>query len=1197
MASPTCWSAPGGYNSGRGKAYVYHGSPAGLGLSPAWSAVGENSGDYFGNSVAPAGDVNGDGFSDVLVAALDYNSGRGKAYVYHGSPAGLGLSPAWSAVGENGGDYFGYSVAPAGDVNGDGFSDVLVAAPDYNSGRGKAYVYHGSPAGLGLSPAWSAVGENGGDYFGISVASAGDVNGDGFADVLVGAVGYNSSRGKAYVYHGSPAGLGLSPSWSAVGENGGDNYGYSVASAGDVNDDGFSDVLVGAWTYNSYRGKAYVYHGSPAGLGLSPAWSALGENVRDYFGWSVASAGDVNGDGFADVLVGACYHNSGRGKAYVYHGSPAGLGLSPAWSAVGENSGDYFGNSVASAGDVNGDGFADVLVGARWYNSDRGKAYVYHGSALGLTPAFDWSAPGANADDRFGFSISTAGDVNADGYSDVLVGAWGYDEQDANDKGKAYLFPGSPQGLSASPLWSVSGENPGDRLGWSVAPAGDVNGDGFADVIVGARGHNVSRGKAYVFHGSAAGLSASPAWAALGQNAGDEFGAPVAAAGDVNGDGFADVVVGAEGYPQGTGFGKIYVYHGSASGLSAGPARTTTGEAAGNRFGHAAGTAGDVNGDGYADVVVGAWRWGSDSGKVYVYHGSSSGLGLSPAWSANGENAGDYFGWSAAGAGDVDGDGYADLLVGAWGVNINQGLAYLYQGGVAGLGGSPGLTLSGENISDYFGYSVATAGDLNGDGYADVIVGASGYNTSAGKLYVYYGTASGPSATPAWTSEGTQGADHFASAVSTAGDVNGDGYADVLAGAWGYDEPGKVNTGRVYVYHGSGAGLKAASWTPLAMGAFDLDQLGFSISSAGDVNGDGFADVLAGAPGNDQNGEDTGKAYLYYGSPDGMSPMPVWNAYGEEEEDSFGSSVAMAGDVNGDGYADLVVSAERYNSMRGKVYLYMGSASGPNLNPDWTATGENAGDEFGVSVASAGDINGDGYTDVAIGARSYDGFRGKVYIYYGSALGLATTAAWSAEGEYAGDQFGASVALTGDVYGDGYADVVIGAVGYDNFRGKAYVYNGSAQGISGYFDWVALGESTGDQFGTSVNTAGDVDGDGFADVIVGARGFDSYRGKAYVYHGSLHGLDVPFITFNGWDHWDEFGGSVGTAGDVNGDGYADVVIGATGYYTGTGRVLRLPRFGGCNGLRVCLVVQWGERGGCVWWLGWYGGGRERRRLR
>ncbi len=241
--------------------------------------MGENSGDYFGNSVAPAGDVNGDGFADVLVGAAGYNSGRGKAYVYHGSPAGLGLSPAWSAVGENGGDYFGYSVASAGDVNGDGFADVLVGALVYNSGRGKAYVYHGSPAGLGLSPAWSAVGENGDDYFGISVASAGDVNGDGFADVLVGASGYNSSRGKAYVYHGSPAGLGLSPAWSAVGENSGDLFGYSVASAGDVNGDGFADVLVGAYSYNSYRGKAYVYHGSPAGLGLSPTWSAVGENV------------------------------------------------------------------------------------------------------------------------------------------------------------------------------------------------------------------------------------------------------------------------------------------------------------------------------------------------------------------------------------------------------------------------------------------------------------------------------------------------------------------------------------------------------------------------------------------------------------------------------------------------------------------------------------------------------------------------------------------------------------------------------------------------------------------------------------------------------------------------------------------------------------------------------------------------------
>ncbi len=230
----------------------------------------------------------------------------------------------------------------------------------------------------------------------------------------------------------------------------------------------------------------------------------------DYFGYSVASAGDVNGDGFADVLVGAYCYNSDRGKAYVYHGSPAGLGLSPTWSAVGENSGDYFGYSVASAGDVNGDGFADVLVGAWCYNSYRGKAYVYHGSALGLTPAFDWSAPGANADDRFGFSVATAGDVNSDGYSDVLVGAWGYDVDGMSDAGAAYLFPGTGAGLSPIPYWSALGESPGSRLGWSVSTAGDVNGDGFDDILVGARGYSTSRGKAYLYHGSATGLGDIP---------------------------------------------------------------------------------------------------------------------------------------------------------------------------------------------------------------------------------------------------------------------------------------------------------------------------------------------------------------------------------------------------------------------------------------------------------------------------------------------------------------------------------------------------------------------------------------------------------------------------------------------------------------------------------------------------------------
>jgi hypothetical protein len=291
--------------------------------------------------VATAGDVNGDGYSDVIVGAYKYDvlhSDEGRAFVYHGSPAGLGASPAWTAESNQAGAYFGRSVGTAGDVNGDGYSDVIIGAPYFDNGEnneGRAYVFHGSPAGLRLDPAWTAEGQEVDAFFGYSVATAGDVNGDGYSDVIVGAYLYDNGEtdeGRAFVYHGSAAGLAPSPAWTAEGDQAGANFGISVASAGDVNGDGYSDVVIGAYQYDNGQtdeGRAFVYHGSPTGLAASPAWTAESEQSGGAFGYSVASAGDVNGDGYADVIVGAYKYDDGEineGRAYLYYGN-GGAGL------------------------------------------------------------------------------------------------------------------------------------------------------------------------------------------------------------------------------------------------------------------------------------------------------------------------------------------------------------------------------------------------------------------------------------------------------------------------------------------------------------------------------------------------------------------------------------------------------------------------------------------------------------------------------------------------------------------------------------------------------------------------------------------------------------------------------------------------------------------------------------------------------
>ena len=348
--------------------------------------TGEGSNNYFGNSVSCAGDVNGDGYDDVIIGAYGYSSYKGKAYLYLGSDTGLSTTPSWTATGEDNDYYFGISVSSAGDVNGDGYDDVIIGADKYSSYTGKAYLYLGSKRGLSTTPSWTATGEGSDYYFGYPVSSAGDVNGDGYDDVIIGAYGYSSGKGKVYLYLGSASGLSSS-AWTAVGANDGDNFGCSVACAGDVNGDGYDDVIIGAYSawYNGKGcGKAYIFLGGKTSMSSSSYWAVGGEWDGDSFGKSVAVVSHVNGDGYPDIIIGARSNdtpqtNDDRGKAYLFMGTQNGLetNINDAWLGVGEGSNYNFGSCVASAGDVNGDGYEDILVSATGYSSSKGIVYIY----------------------------------------------------------------------------------------------------------------------------------------------------------------------------------------------------------------------------------------------------------------------------------------------------------------------------------------------------------------------------------------------------------------------------------------------------------------------------------------------------------------------------------------------------------------------------------------------------------------------------------------------------------------------------------------------------------------------------------------------------------------------------------------------------------------------------------------------------
>ncbi len=431
-----------------------------------------------------------------------------------------------------------------------------------------------------------------------------------------------------------PVPLTSQPAWTAEIDQAAAFFGAALAPAGDVNGDGYADVIVGAYLYDNDQGNegmACVYTGSAAGLSKAPAWTVEGDQDNAYLGVTVAGAGDVNGDGFDDVIVGLERIDVvliDDGQAVLYLGSAGGLAPLPAWSAHGVHEEEYFGVHVGGAGDVNGDGFDDVIVGAHFFTGSflrEGRAFVYHGGPLGPGTAAAWTADGGQADARLGARLGPAGDVNGDGFDDVLVGAYAYDGGET-DEGRALVFLGSPGGLSTTAAWSAEGNQEGALFGRSVSSAGDVNGDGFDDVLIGAERFDdthLNEGAAFLYLGSTTGLSTQPAWSATGGQDDASFGAAVAAAGDVNRDGFADILVGAPGFSNGqVREGRAFLYLGSASGAGLAPAWIAESDLAVASFGRALSAAGDVDRDGRSDILVGAPLFGNGQpteGRSFLY--------------------------------------------------------------------------------------------------------------------------------------------------------------------------------------------------------------------------------------------------------------------------------------------------------------------------------------------------------------------------------------------------------------------------------------------------------------------------------------------------------------------------------------------------------------------------------------------------
>ncbi len=469
-----------------------------------------------------------------------------------------------------------------------------------------------------------------------------------------------------------------------------------------------------------------------------------GEASGDQSSDAVSAAGDVNGDGYADLLIGAYRHVSNTGCSYVVFGSAevGGQGLLALSSLNGMNgfkldgeaTGDYSGHSVSAVGDINGDGYTDLLIGApQCYGgnicSGSGRSYVvfggsevYHQGVLSLSVlngTNGFKLDGETANDYSGYSVSAAGDINGDGYADLLIGATDY----ASYTGRSYVVFGSAgvgsQGLltlsslNGSNGFKLDGEAMGDYSGWSVSAAGDINGDGHDDLLIGAPYHASHTGRGYVIFGGAG----------------------------VGGQGLL-----------------------ALSSLNGTNGFKLDGEATGDYCtrGHSVSIAGDVNGDGYVDLLIGAYFHASHMGRSYVVFGGT-GVGLqggllalsalngTNGFKLDGEATNDDSGRSVSGVGDVNGDGYDDLLIGAYNRVNGTGRSYVVFGG-AGIGsqgllslssfnGTNGFKLDGETANDYSGWSVSAAGDINGDGVVDILIGANQHNSATGRSYVIFGDA------------------------------------------------------------------------------------------------------------------------------------------------------------------------------------------------------------------------------------------------------------------------------------------------------------------------------------------------------------------------------------------------------------------------------------------------------------------------
>ena len=425
-----------------------------------------------------------------------------------------------------------------------------------------------------------------------------------------------------------------------------------------------------------------------------------------------------------------------------------------------------------------------------------------------------------------------------------------------------------------------------------------------------------------------------------------------------------------------------------------------------------------------------------------VYPVTVDPLATTPGKVLESQQADDQMGYSIAAAGDINNDGFGDLLVGAITYDNGQtdeGAAFIYYGSAAGLAAAPNVILESNSANLRFGYSLAAA-DFNNDGFSDVVIGAPQYTNGVGEafegaVYIYYGSAAGPVLTPTIL-EGNRGGARMGTSVA-AGDLNGDGRADIASGALGYNNAGALYNGQggVYVFYGIEGGF-AGSPVILTTGLMGGVTFGGTTTgvSIGNFNGDSYKDLVVGASGYDEGTTNQGAVFLYLGSATGVPPVHSRVFTGSQANARLGSSVAFAGDLNKDGYEDIAAGAPYYSQSQtreGAVFIYYGSATSPVTTQ---IIGSTIADAYmGYTVAGGGDLDGDGFDDLAVGAYNYqfdpDALRGGVFVFGGSLTGVQSAPILSKQ-ENNTNLNGFSIAYAKNINGAKGVDLAVGMPGY-----------------------------------------------------------------------------------------------------------------------------------------------------------------------